>query len=225
MYCRRSVFARRTTYFPLHTQRCLHALIITGNVIKRVIAHSLIEEPGAIVAGAYLQCDAGDAGNNRTLFEPLKKLSSATQAPVWRNHSKEVQVRPIIAVTHDSKAGNMRAATCDDYVDIGGADTRGHPGRCPPPFETVFNQVARQVGDRAGLWRPRQAQQQAGGFYGVHRIYLLSPKPANNQPCGELPLQKRRIYRRLRNYLTIKTSHQRNLYSRGRRRFHGQFIV
>jgi hypothetical protein len=52
-------------------------------------------------------------------------------------------VRVVVAVAHDGKAGNIFTHPCDEYVNVGSANTRCDALRCPAPSETVFNQIAR----------------------------------------------------------------------------------
>jgi hypothetical protein len=114
-------------------------LVVAGKVNERAIAHTLIEELGSFIPGAYFQRDAEYARYDGAFLEPLKKLASDAQSSKGRSHSEKVQVCVVVAITHDRKPGNFLVNACDEYVNIGGANTRCYPHRCPTPSQTVFN--------------------------------------------------------------------------------------
>ena len=45
----------------------------------------------------------------------------------------------IVSVAHDSKPGHLLVNARDEYVNVGGADTRSYPLSGPTPLESVFN--------------------------------------------------------------------------------------
>lgn len=141
-----------------HAESCLHTLVVAGKVYQRAIAHALVKELGSFVFRAHFQGDGEYARDDSALFEPLKKLASDTQSTVSRRHSEKVQVRVVIAVAHDRKAGNVTAHAGDEHVHIGSANTSCYPYRCPTPAQTVLNQVPRQIGKSGSFCRSRQSQ-------------------------------------------------------------------
>ena len=141
-----------------HAQRRLNTLVVAGKVNQRAIAHALVKELGPFVPRAHFQSDGEYARDDGTFFEPLKKLASNTQSTISRRHGEKVQVRVVIAVAHDRKAGNVTVHAGDEHVDIGSANTSCYPHRCPTPAETVLNQVARQIGKGGSVCRSRQSQ-------------------------------------------------------------------
>src|SRR6266850_2269737 len=143
-----------------HAESCLHTLVVAGKVYQRAIAHAFVKELGSFVPRAHFQGNGEYARDDGTFFEPLKKLASNTQATISRRHSEKVQVRVVIAVAHDRKAGNVTVHACDEYVDIGSANTSCYSHRCPTPAETVLNQVPRQIGKGWRVRRSRQSQRQ-----------------------------------------------------------------
>jgi hypothetical protein len=56
-----------------------------------------------------------------------------------RRHSEKIQMRVGISVAHDRKPGNVIVNACDEYVNIGGANTRCYPQGFPTPLETVLD--------------------------------------------------------------------------------------
>jgi hypothetical protein len=114
-------------------------LIVAGKLNQRAIAHALIEELGSFVLRAHFQGDAEYAGYDGAFLEPLEKLASDACSSIRRSHGEKVQVRVVVSVAHDRKPGNVIVTTCDEHVDIGGANTRRDPHRCPTPLETVLD--------------------------------------------------------------------------------------
>jgi hypothetical protein len=114
-------------------------LVVTGKVNERAIAHTLIEELGSFVLSSHFQGDLEYARYDAAFLEPLKKLASDACSSIGRSHSEKVQVCVVVTVTHDRKPSNVIVNACDEYVDIGSANTRGYPHRRPTPPETVFN--------------------------------------------------------------------------------------
>jgi len=114
-------------------------LVIAGKLNERAIAHSLIEELRSIVPSAHFQGDAEYARYDGALLEPLEKLASDARSSIGRSHSEKVQVCILVSVAHDPKPRNVLLNACDEYVNLGGANTRCYPHRCPTPSETVLN--------------------------------------------------------------------------------------
>jgi len=114
-------------------------LVVTGKVNERAIAHALIEDLCSFVPGAHFQGDAEYARYDCAFLEPLKKLASDAGSPIGRSHSEKVQVGVVVSVAHNRKPGNLTVNGCDEYVDIGGTNTRCYPHGCPTPSETVLN--------------------------------------------------------------------------------------
>src|SRR4029453_14824031 len=141
-----------------HAESCLHTLVVAGKVHQRAIAHALVKELGSFVLRAHFQGDGEYAPEHNLFFEPLKKLSSDTQSTISRRHSEKVEVRVVIAVAHDRKAGNVTVHAGDEHVDIGSANASCYPHRCPTPAQTVLNQVPRQIGKSGSFCRSRQSQ-------------------------------------------------------------------
>jgi hypothetical protein len=114
-------------------------LVVTGKVNEGAIAHALIEELGSFVPGAHFQGNLEYTCYDSAFLEPLEQLASDTCSSVRRSHSEQVQVCVVVSVAHDRKPGSVLVNACDEYVDIGGANTRCYPQWCPPPSETVLN--------------------------------------------------------------------------------------
>jgi hypothetical protein len=133
------VVYRPARQISAHAERCLNTLVVAGKVSERVIAHTLIEELCSFVPGAHFQVDVEYARYEGAFLEPLEELATDTFASIRRSHGEQVQVRVIVAVAHDRKPGDFRAAACDEHVDIGSANTRCDSRRGPTPSETVFN--------------------------------------------------------------------------------------
>jgi len=108
-------------------------------VNERAIAQALIEELGSFVLRAHFQGDVEYARHDGAFLEPLEKLASDACSSIGRSHGEEVQVCVVVSVAHDRKPGNLIVITGDEYVNIGGANTRRYPHRCPTPSETVLN--------------------------------------------------------------------------------------
>jgi hypothetical protein len=122
-----------------HPKRCLYALIVTGKLKERAIAHALIKKLCSFVCRADFQGDAEYARDDGAFLEPLEKLASDACSSIGRSHSKKVQMRVVVAVAHDRKTSDVFVNAGDEYVNIGGANTRYHPLGCPAPLETVLN--------------------------------------------------------------------------------------
>jgi len=122
-----------------HPKRCLYALIVTGKLKERAIAHALIKKLCSFVSRAHFQGDLENARDDGALLEPLEKLASDACSSIGRGHSQKVQMRVIVAVAHDRKPGDVFLNAGDDNVNIRGANTRCYPLRCPAPLETVLN--------------------------------------------------------------------------------------
>jgi hypothetical protein len=114
-------------------------LVVAGKVSDRVIAHTPIEELRSLVPRPHFQGDIENARYDGAFLEPLEKSASDARASIRRSHSEKVQVCVVVSVAHDRKPGNVLANACDQYVNIGGANTRGYTRRCPTPSETVFD--------------------------------------------------------------------------------------
>jgi len=127
---------------PPHPERGLGSLIITGNEIQPVITHPLIELLGRTVAFSNLQGDAKNSRHRGTLLEPLQKLLSNAEAPVWWRDGEQVQMRVVVAVTHDGKADNPSLKPRNENVDIGRANTGFDALRRPLPLQSVLDQSA-----------------------------------------------------------------------------------
>jgi hypothetical protein len=114
-------------------------LVVAGKVNERAIAHTLIEEMGSFVPRAHFQGDAEYARYDGAFLEPLKELASDARSSIRRRHREKVQVCVVVSVAHDRKPSNVLVNACDEYVNIGSANTRRYPRRCPTPPQTVFN--------------------------------------------------------------------------------------
>src|SRR5215475_2501617 len=122
-----------------HPKRGLYALIVTGKLKERAIAHALIKKLCSFVSRAHFQGDAEYARDDGAFLEPLKKLAAHACSSIGRSHRQKVQMRVIVAVAHDRKTGDVFLDAGDEYVNIGGANARGYPLGSPTPLETVFN--------------------------------------------------------------------------------------
>jgi hypothetical protein len=114
-------------------------LVVAGKVSDRAIAQTLIEELGSLVPRPHFQGDIEYTRYDGALLKPLEKSASDAHSPIRRSHSEKVQVCVVVAVAHDRKSDNVLANACDQYVNIGGANTPCYPDRRPTPSETVFD--------------------------------------------------------------------------------------
>src|SRR5262245_4510706 len=130
---------RPATQISAHPKRCFYALIVTGQLKERAITHALIKKLCSFVSRAHFQGDAEYARDDGAFFEPLEKLASDACSSVGRSHSQKVQMRVVVAVAHDRKTSDVFLNAGDQYIDIGGANTRRYPSRRPTPLETVLN--------------------------------------------------------------------------------------
>src|SRR5262245_7100250 len=122
-----------------HPKRGLYALIVTGKLKERAIAHALIKKLCSFVSRAHFQGDAEYPRDDGAFLEPLEKLASHACSSVGRSHSQKVQMRVVVAVAHDRKTSDVIVNAGDEYVDIRGANTRCYPLGRPAPLETVLN--------------------------------------------------------------------------------------
>jgi hypothetical protein len=114
-------------------------LVVARKVNERAIAQTLIEELCSFVLRAHFQGDAEYARYDSGFLEPLEKLASDARSSIGWSHGEQVQVCVLVSVAHDPKPRNVLANACDEYINIGGANTRCYPQWCPTPSETVFN--------------------------------------------------------------------------------------
>jgi hypothetical protein len=114
-------------------------LIVSGKVNERGIAHALIEELGSFILSAHFQGDLEYARYDSAFLEPLEKLASDACSSIGRSHSEQIQVCVGVSVAHDRKPSHVLMNACDEYVNIGSANARCYPHRCPTPAETVLN--------------------------------------------------------------------------------------
>lgn len=103
------------------------------------IPQMLIEELGFFIAFSHFQGDAEYARDNGAFLEPLKQSAPDACPSKGRSHGKKVQMCVVVSITHDGKPGNLPVDPSNEYVNIGGANTRCHTLRCPTPNETVFD--------------------------------------------------------------------------------------
>src|SRR5215831_17283480 len=122
-----------------HPKRRLYALIVTGKLKERAIAHAPIKKLCSFVSRADFQGDAEYACDDGAFLEPLKKLASDACSSVGRSHRQKVQMRVVAAVAHDRKTSDGFVNAGDEYIDISGANARCYPLRRPAPLETVLN--------------------------------------------------------------------------------------
>jgi hypothetical protein len=99
----------------------------------------VIKELGSFVPRAHFESDLEYARDDSAFLEPLEKLASDAGSSIRRSHRKKVQVRVVVAVTHDCKAGNFFADTGNKHVNIIGVNTRCYPHWRPTPLKTVLN--------------------------------------------------------------------------------------
>ena len=92
--------ARKVT---AHPERCFNALIIPGKLILRLITHAFVKALRRFVDRAHFEDDAKDSGHDGAFFEPLEKLASNAFSSKTGSHREEIQVRVIVAITHDPK--------------------------------------------------------------------------------------------------------------------------
>src|SRR5215510_6837473 len=130
---------RPTGQISAHPKRCLYALIVTGKLKERAIAHALIKKLCSFVSRAHFQGVGEYARDDGAFLEPLKKLASHACSSVGRSHSQKVQVRVVVAVAHDRKTGDVFLNAGNEYVNIRSANTRRYSPRRPTPLETVLN--------------------------------------------------------------------------------------
>jgi len=114
-------------------------LVVAGKVNERAIAQTLIEELCSFVPRAHFQGDAEYPRYDGAFLEPLEKFASDACSSIGWSHGEKVQVCVLVSVAHDPKPRNVLVNACDEYVNIGGANTRCYPHRCPTPSETVLN--------------------------------------------------------------------------------------
>jgi hypothetical protein len=134
-----AVVQRPARQIPAHPKRCLNTLVVAGKVSERAIPHTPIEELCSFVPRAHFQIDLEYARYDGAFLEPLEKLAPEPCSSIGRSHGEKVQVRVVVSVAHDRKPGNVTVNARDEDVNIGCANTRGYPHRCPTPPETVFD--------------------------------------------------------------------------------------
>jgi len=153
-----SLVERPTGQISAHTKRRLDTLIVTRKLKQCAVTHSTIEELGFFIARAHFQIHVEYTRYDGAFFQPLKQLAPDAGSSMGRSHSEKVQVCVIVAVAHDGKAGNLVVHRCNEYVDVGSANTLSNPFRCPTPIKTGFDQIAREVGNAVSLYQARQSQ-------------------------------------------------------------------
>jgi hypothetical protein len=127
---------------PPHPERGLGSLIITRNEIQPVITHPLIELLGRTVAFSNLQGDAKNSRHRGTLLEPLQKLLSNAEVPVWWRDGEQVQMRVVLAVTHDGKADNSVSSRATRTLTLAAQMLAFDARRRPLPLQSVLDQSA-----------------------------------------------------------------------------------
>ena len=137
-----SLVERPAGQISAHAKRCLNTLIVAGKLKQYAVTHLTIKELGFFIARAHFEIDVKYACYDGAFFEPLKQLAADAVSSIGRSDSEKVQVRVVVAVTHDGKAGNFPMRRCNQYVDVASANTLCDPFRCPTPIETVFDQIA-----------------------------------------------------------------------------------
>jgi hypothetical protein len=114
-------------------------LVVAGKVSEGAIAHTLVEELGSFVRGAHFQVDAEYTRYDGAFFEPFKELASDARSPIRWSHGEKIQVCDVLSVAHDCEPGKIIVKGCDEYVNVGSANTRCYPHGCPTPSKAVFN--------------------------------------------------------------------------------------
>src|SRR6476646_1657713 len=127
---------------PPHSERGLSSFIVARNEIQPVITHPLIELLRATIVFSNLQGNAKSSRHRCTLLQPVEKLLSNAEPSVWRRHGKQIQMRVVVAVTHDGKADNSSLKPRNENVDIGRANTGFDALRRPFPWQSVLDQNA-----------------------------------------------------------------------------------
>ena len=153
-----SLVKRPAGQISAHTKCRLDTLIVARKLKQCAVTHSTIEELGFFIARAHFQIHVEYTRYHGAFFQPLKKLAADAGSSMGRSHSEKVQVCVIVAVTHDGKAGNLVVHRCNEYVDVGSANTLCNPFWCPTPIKPVFDQIAREVGNAVSLYQTRQSQ-------------------------------------------------------------------
>jgi hypothetical protein len=153
-----SLIERAVGQISAHAKGCLDTLIVAGKLKQYAVTHSTIKELRFFIPGSDLEIDIEYARYPGAFFQPLNQLAPDTASPIRWSDSKQVQVCVVVAVAHDRKAGNLFVHRCNQYVDVGCANTRCDPYRRPAPIKTVFDQIARKMGNAVSLRQARQTQ-------------------------------------------------------------------
>ena len=153
-----SLVKRPAGQISAHTKRRLDTLIVARKLKQCAVTHSTIEELGFFIARPHFQIHVEYTRYHGAFFQPLKQLAADAGSSMGRSHSEKVQVCVIVAVAHDSKAGNLVVHRCNEYVDVGSANTLCNPFWRPTPIKPVFDQIAREVGNAVSLYQTRQSQ-------------------------------------------------------------------
>jgi hypothetical protein len=116
-----------------------------------VVAHGLVEREGIGIVGADLDADHAQPGRHGADLEPGEHVPTQSAAAVGALHAEQGQVGRGVAIVHDP--GREQAAARMDHRDVRraaperGQDPVGRIG----PAQPVFDGVARQLGDGAGI--------------------------------------------------------------------------
>jgi len=154
----RSLVARAAGQISAHAKRCLNSLIVAGKLKQCAVTHSTIKDLRFFIPRANFEINVEYARYDGAFFQPLHHLAPDAASPIGRSYREKIQVCVVIAIAHDGKAGNLFVHRCNQYVDVGSANTSCDPHRRPAPVEAVFDQIAGEIGNAVGVCQARQSQ-------------------------------------------------------------------